>query len=329
VVAYKKSWYGYHYWDIPKGAVNPNEYQKWGFANAIVYNPILGLIKASFVITLLKLRSPNRRINIALWTIFVVNALFTIAAPLVCAFQCSPISKFWNREQPGKCLDGPKYTYGTIAIVLITDLAVVIMPTWILHNLHMPFRRKAMYITFLSFGVAVTGIGVFRLYVFVQLFEMQKMDPDWGYGMRQSLSNLEVSLASIGACGATVKWLLGKYIPFFRDADTPQLSKYNGTQSSQGTADATIQQPTPARSANWSWRSWERRSRRMESSALSSAGGDVAPPPMVWRKAETRNRPNRPSPKNRAGVETESGEVRPGVQRRLGTSEQARPRDVL
>lgn len=327
-------WYGYHYWDIPKGAVNVTEYKKWGFANSVVYNPILGLIKASFVITLLKLRSPNRRINIALWTIFTINGLFTIAAPLVCAFQCSPVSKFWNPSQPGKCLDGPKYTYGTIGIVLATDLAVVVMPTWILHNLHMPFRRKAMYISFLSFGVAVTAIGGYRLYVFANLFTKKQMDPDFGYGMSQSLSNLEVSLASIGACGATVKWLLGKFIPFFRDADTPQLSKYNATQSSGGTVDTAVEQPVPARSANWSWRSWERRSRRAGSSALSSGEREevVAPPPMVWKRVETRNRA---SPRDRESPEGESAEMRAEELRRLGTStthesnNEARPRDAF
>jgi hypothetical protein len=299
-----------------------------------VYNPILGLVKASFVITLLKLRSPNRHINLALWIIFAINGTFTIAAPLVCVFQCSPISKFWDHNQPGKCLDGPKYTYGTIAIVLITDLAVVIMPTWILHNLQMPFRRKAMYISFLSFGVAVTAIGGFRLYVFAQLFGAKKLDPDFGYGIRQSLSNLEVNLASIGACGATVKWMLGKFIPFFRDADTPQLSKYNNTQSSGGTVDTALEQPAPTRSANWSWRSWERRSRRIGSSALSSGERDVVvPPPMVWRKVETRNRP---SPKHREETESEPGEVQTEELHRLGTSttgassnKEARPRTGL
>ncbi|KAF2255331.1 hypothetical protein BU26DRAFT_383511, partial [Trematosphaeria pertusa] len=216
------SWYGYHYYDIPPGAVDPTEYQKWGFANAVVYNPILGLIKASFVITLLKLRSPNRRINIALWSIFSANALFTIAAPLVCAFQCRPVSKFWDKTQPGTCIDPANYTYGTISVVLITDVAVVAMPTWILHNLRMPFRKKAMYISFLSFGLAVTGIGAYRLYVFVNLFTNRIHDPDASYGVRQGLSNVEVSLASIGACGGTVKWLLGRCIPVFRDEETPR-----------------------------------------------------------------------------------------------------------
>jgi hypothetical protein len=301
----------------------------------VIYNPILGLIKASFVITLLKLRSPNRSINIALWTIFSINGLFTIAATFVCAFQCSPVSRFWDKTQPGKCLDGPKYTYGTIGIVLATDLAVVGMPTWILHNLHMPFRRKFMYISFLSFGVAVTAIGAFRLSVFVELYGAKNLDPDFGYGIRQSLSNLEVCLASIGACGATVKWLLGKYIPFFRDADTPQLSKYNATRSSGGTVDTAVEQPVPAQSANWSWRSWERRSRRTRTvgSALSSRERDVvAPPPMVWKKIETRNRA---PAREREGFEAESAEVRAEHLKRLGTSttqesrNEAMPRDAF
>ncbi|KAF2683369.1 hypothetical protein K458DRAFT_45393 [Lentithecium fluviatile CBS 122367] len=330
--SYKKSWYGYHYYDIPPGAVDPPTFQKWGFANAIVYNPILGLIKASFVITLLKLRSPNRRINIALWTIFTINGLFTIAAPLVCAFQCSPVSRFWDKTIPGKCLDAAKYTYGTISIVLITDVAVVGMPTWILHSLHMPLRRKGMYIAFLSFGVAVTAIGGYRLYVFVQLFGSKRMNPDASYGIRQGLSNVEVSLASIGACGATVKWLLGQCVPFFRDADTPRLSKYNATQSSGDEVDMTAERLPPARSADWSWRSREMGSNRTADSTLVSREREVGvPPPIVWKKVKTRNRPTRKE--RQENVQTPAG-LRTEDLGRLGTStthasssKEARPRD--
>ncbi|KAF1949394.1 hypothetical protein CC80DRAFT_484550 [Byssothecium circinans] len=337
--SFKLSWYGYHYWDIPRN-IDRVAYQKWGFANAVVYNPILGLIKASFVITLLKLRSPNRNINIALWTIFTVNGLFTIAAPLVCAFQCKPVAKFWDRSLPGTCIDGAKYTYGTIGVVLITDVAVLAMPTWILHNLQMPLIRKATYIAFMSFGIAVTGIGAFRLYVFVQLFTKKANNPDASYGMRQGLSNVEVSLATIGACGGTVKWLLGRCIPFFNDKETPRLSKYNNTRSS-GTTDVGStrgnEQRRGRRGANRSWRSW---GRTENNSTLASREEEVvAPPPIVWKKVETRRRDRRAkeAAADKTAGQPVGGDGTAESQGRMGTStttyasssKEPSPREVL
>ncbi|CAI6341899.1 unnamed protein product [Periconia digitata] len=291
-VSFKLSWYGYHYYDIPPGAINISLYQKWGFANAVVYNPILGLIKASFLITLLKLRSPNKRITLALRTLFVINACFTIAAPLTCAFQCTPVRKFWNRSMPGRCLDAQAYTYGTISVVLATDVAVLIMPTWILYNIQMPRIRKMLYISFMSFGIAFTGIGAFRLYVFIQLYTAKAMNPDNTYAMRQGLSNVEVSIAAIGACGGTVKWMLGRCIPFFDDEDSPRLSKFRGSEgSNEGVGSGSGNGVNGGRSVGTrSWRNWGRRS---GNSTMVSRGDEdevVGPPPVVWKKVETRKR---------------------------------------
>ncbi|PVH95474.1 hypothetical protein DM02DRAFT_632819 [Periconia macrospinosa] len=352
-VSFKLSWYGYHYYDIPKGALNPVLYQKWGYANAVVYNPILGLIKASFLITLLKLRSPKRNITLALWILFVINGLFTIVAPFVCAFQCSPVSKFWDRKKPGSCLDAQGYTYGTISIVLATDVAVLIMPTWILYNLQMPFRRKAMYIAFMSFGIAFTGIGAFRLYVFVQLFTAKAHNPDSSYGMRQGLSNMEVSIAAIGACGGTVKWMLGCCIPFFNDSDTPRLSKYNGASRSSGSNELGSVGGTAAANngSNRSWRNWGRRSgRRSGGNTMASQDDEFAapPPPVVWKKVETRkrerNQPTTTTTTTRARAEKRAdgaGNAQSETQRSGGESNagtfttyassrrEARPREVV
>ncbi|KAF2179736.1 hypothetical protein K469DRAFT_673874 [Zopfia rhizophila CBS 207.26] len=230
----KKAYYGYHVYDIPKGALTPDvkvEANKWTYANAVIYNPILGLIKASFVLTLIKLRSANIWINRSLWFIFVINGLFTVTAPILCAFQCNPVAKQWDVSLPGKCLDPGKYVISTISIVLVTDIMVVVMPTWILYGLQIPLKRKIMIICFLSFGVAVTGIGAYRLSVFVDAYVKKIVRKDPTYSVRIVTSNLESNLAVIGACGATVKWLLGTFIPFFESDDTRKSSKYTPNTS--------------------------------------------------------------------------------------------------
>lgn len=227
----KISWYGYHYWDIPPGAIDNILNLKLSYAASILFNPILGLIKASFLLTLIKLRSPNPRINFALWTIFGINAGFTLVTPFTTAFICNPVAKAWEPTLAGTCLDPERGAYSTIGLTILTDLMVVAMPTWIVYGLQMPLKRKIMIICFLSFGLAVTAIGTYRLWVFWYFHNGFAKNKDALYSVKQGLSSLEVSLAAIGACGPTVKWLLGLCIPFFAD-DNTKMSKWKRSDPS-------------------------------------------------------------------------------------------------
>jgi hypothetical protein len=83
------------------------------------------------------------------------------------------------------------------------------MPTWILHNLKMPFGRKLMVTAFLSFGAAVTIVGAVRMSVLVKVFVIGEVVSDPTYGVGYTLSNIESGLAIIGTCGPTIKHLLG------------------------------------------------------------------------------------------------------------------------
>lgn len=117
-------------------------------------------------------------------------------------------------------MDPERGAYSTIGLTILTDLMVVAMPTWIVYGLQMPLKRKIMIICFLSFGLAVTAIGTYRLWVFWYFHNGFAKNKDALYSVKQGLSSLEVSLAAIGACGPTVKWLLGLCIPFFADEDS-------------------------------------------------------------------------------------------------------------
>ena len=154
-----------------------------------------------------------------MWATLVLNGCFAIAAPLACIFQCSPISKYWDSDTAGKCVNPSAYTVSTSSIVLATDVLILLMPTWILHDLRMPFGRKLMVIAFLSFGVAVTIVGAVRTSVLVKVFVMGEVVPDPTYAVNYTLSNIESGLAIIGTCGPTIKYLLGFCIPALRTPD--------------------------------------------------------------------------------------------------------------
>lgn len=153
--------------------------------------------------------------------------------------SCVPIPKFWDRKIPGYCVDKKKYVYSTIAVTIITDILVTIMPAWILYGLHMPRKQKAVIIAFMSLGLVVAAIASYRLVYFVRLFRLN--DPlrqESPYNVRTPLSNIEANLAAIAACGPTLKWMLGRFIPFFDTRGRSNTSSKGYTRNGSGRSGA-------------------------------------------------------------------------------------------
>lgn len=96
----------------------------------------------------------------------------------------------------------------------------------------MPFGRKVMVISFLSFGLAVTIVGAVRTSVLVKVFVVGEVVPDPTYSVNYTLSNIESGLAIIGTCGPTIKLLLGCCIPALRASE--ESSNRGFPYSSQG-----------------------------------------------------------------------------------------------
>jgi hypothetical protein len=221
----------------PSSIRNSDSSSQWNYANSIIYNPILALVKVSFLMTLIKLRSQNKWINRCLWGTLTMNGCFAIAAPLACIFQCNPISKYWDPSVQGQCADAGAYTVSTSSIVLTTDVLILLMPSWILHDLKMPLGRKLMVIAFLSFGVLVTVVGAVRTSVLVKVFVLKEATEDGSYGVGYTLSNIESGLAIIGTCGPTIKYILSCCIPSLKNADDSSNRGYiYPTVGSQGEA---------------------------------------------------------------------------------------------
>lgn len=182
----------------------------------LVYNPVMVMIKASFLWSLQKLRSPRVWVRRSLWAIQAINAAYGIAHIFVSAVPCIPVKKKWYPETPGSCYDGVNFIIGTITIVLITDALVLIMPTWIIYDLQMARSRKVLAVSFLSLGCVVIAVGVLRLAWLIRAVRKEQSS----YSMYPVLSSVEVAVALIAASGPTMKWLLGGCIPALRSEGT-------------------------------------------------------------------------------------------------------------
>ncbi|KAF2786271.1 hypothetical protein K505DRAFT_380377, partial [Melanomma pulvis-pyrius CBS 109.77] len=114
-------------------------------------------------ITILKLQ---RRI---IYTVMCLSVFTGIVFFLVTLFQCKPVSYFWNRNQPGKCVNvyviiGLTYFYSVINA--ICDFTFGLMPVWLVWGLNMRRSEKLALIPIMSMAcVASTAVVVRMAYV--------------------------------------------------------------------------------------------------------------------------------------------------------------------
>lgn len=101
-----------------------------------------------------RLFSPSRKI-----TIFVDGGVIAIpcgyTAPFSFAtlFECIPVSKNWNRYEPGHCTRPKVLPYPSGAINIVSDLYVLILPIPCKWRLNMKLSRKLRILAIFGLGI--------------------------------------------------------------------------------------------------------------------------------------------------------------------------------
>lgn len=137
----KTNFVGIHFKDIPPH--DPVPPLVWNFAVQVLYNPILGLVKASVLLFLLRLGGQKPSVQWSIHALNIFNTGLMIAIFLVVLLQCKPISFNWNTSAPdGKCIQQGTFYVATAVLTIFTDLLVLALPLWIFLDLKMPLKLK-------------------------------------------------------------------------------------------------------------------------------------------------------------------------------------------
>lgn len=92
------------------------------------------------------------------WIIYgatLLSVLPRIAFFFIALFQCKPVSYFWDRTQPGKCMDIDIIVgiiYFDNVTSLITDFTFAILPAFIIWNLKLKTQAKSLLILLIAMG---------------------------------------------------------------------------------------------------------------------------------------------------------------------------------
>jgi hypothetical protein len=90
----------------------------------------------------------------------------------------------------------------------------------------MPLKRKIVTVSFLSLGFIVIAIGVVSFIWLINSFKGKTKS----YSVEASYSAIESSVAIIGTSGPTIKYILSRFVPWFRPSfewSTGNKNSYN------------------------------------------------------------------------------------------------------
>ncbi|PVH78614.1 hypothetical protein DL98DRAFT_634327 [Cadophora sp. DSE1049] len=239
--------YGYHREDTFRLKYNMVLIWKYLYANGITYNPILGLIKASMILLYLRLGGTKTGVRTACCVLFIFNFLFITGALVADIFQCWPITYIWNRRamdraaqiaagatepgvyrgypvptgfkdgeyvQGGECIDMGNFLLITAGISILTDLLILLIPVYMVYDLQLTLKKKFVVLLVLCMGVAVTAVGITRLWIIFRNYHPKK-GQDWSYSVKSTIAHIETGLALVTGCIPDLFPLLRRFFPNF------------------------------------------------------------------------------------------------------------------
>ena len=120
---------------------------QWANAAQIVYCPLSFVVKMAILLQYLRLFAPSRKGHEFMWygawatigATFMVYSFFTFWT----MFYCRPRRFIWDKLIPGgKCFDVNDIIMSQGAFNMVSDVVILLLPSWSLWKLDVPLVRK-------------------------------------------------------------------------------------------------------------------------------------------------------------------------------------------
>ncbi|KAI5782349.1 hypothetical protein DFH27DRAFT_656427 [Peziza echinospora] len=214
--------------------VDPSNYVpffKLAYAAIVVYISLIFIIKQSLILFYWRL-SRSAYFHGWCWAYLAMNTVVWITFTLLCIFSCKPIGYFWDRSQPGKCMNLEKVYLINAGFFVFMDVAALLLPIRAVWELNMKKKKKIQLISLFSFGLFVCIASFVRM---TTMFNFNnETDATWVMVTSNIWSMLEINIGIMTVCVPVVK-------PFFTRLLWPKLTglSYHGSSHSSSGKAAT------------------------------------------------------------------------------------------
>ncbi|KAK1981783.1 integral membrane protein [Colletotrichum cereale] len=151
---------GHHIWEVSRAEVI--SFHKLSMADLAAYSLSVLFTKASILV--FYLRFPLRRpVRMVVYAVMLATAAYSCAGALSWAYLCTPMERIWDDSVPGTCVNEPMWWLMLSVSNVATDVAILLLPIWILVPLSLRLVKKIEMTIFLMAGGFVLGPSIVRM----------------------------------------------------------------------------------------------------------------------------------------------------------------------
>ncbi|KAL0933783.1 uncharacterized protein CTRU02_210582 [Colletotrichum truncatum] len=151
---------GHHIWDVSKA--DAIFFHKLSMIDLAAYSLSILFTKASIIV--FYLRFPLKKVvRVVVYFVMFATVAYSAAGALAWVYLCTPMAKIWEPELPGTCVDRAMWWLMLAVSNVATDLAILLLPIWILSPLSLRLVKKIEMTVFLMAGGFVIGPSIARM----------------------------------------------------------------------------------------------------------------------------------------------------------------------
>ncbi|KAH6880454.1 hypothetical protein B0T10DRAFT_581752 [Thelonectria olida] len=169
---------GYHSWEIK----TPQYYNllKWLYGNTVVYCPAAFFTKVTILLLMARVFAVEERVSKAIYIFIWALLIAYTPVQVIKTVVCTPIHSLWNPTVRNvRCVDQRKVFFGDVALAMLTDAIILLVPIPLTWRLHMPLRKKIKIVALLGAGGVATGITIFRTYKVAKFVNSDDLTVDY------------------------------------------------------------------------------------------------------------------------------------------------------
>ncbi|KAF1995913.1 hypothetical protein P154DRAFT_623670 [Amniculicola lignicola CBS 123094] len=137
---------------------------KMVYVTEIMFGAVITSVKLSILLFYHAIFSVNRTFTLALKITGAVSIIWSIVFTFIVVFQCSPIHAYWDSlASPMYCKPSAKVLLGYELTNLFIDATILLLPLFVIRNLHLPIHRKMSVAGIFLLGGFVCVTSIIRL----------------------------------------------------------------------------------------------------------------------------------------------------------------------
>ncbi|KAJ2891353.1 hypothetical protein MKZ38_000557 [Zalerion maritima] len=176
----------------------------------ITYKASINLTKCSIIFLYKRIFGGVKWFRLACWLVICCVAVYCVASVVATIFQCTPVSRAFNKSIEGTCINSGTFWYANAAFSISSDLVILILPMPLVWKLQIQRIQKIALVIVFALGGFVVITSCLRM----TTIDIAATTTDQTFDIASTMWTIvEMNVAIVCACLPMLRPLIVKFFP--------------------------------------------------------------------------------------------------------------------